>query len=71
MALLGRALLLSGDAVRAEAILRQATQRFPVAPAAFLNLAEAARRRGHDAIAERAMLDYAALTSSRGTSRQR
>ena len=65
MALLGRALLLAGDAVRAEAILRQATQRFPVAPAAFLDLAEAARRRGHDALAARAMLDYAALTSSR------
>jgi tetratricopeptide (TPR) repeat protein len=71
MALLGRALLLSGDAVRAEAILRQATQRFPVAPAAFLDLAEAARRRGHDGLAERAMLDYAALTSTRGTPRQR
>lgn len=66
MALLGRALLLAGDAVRAEAILRQATQRFPVAPAAFLDLAEAARRRGHDALAERALLDHAALTSSRG-----
>jgi tetratricopeptide (TPR) repeat protein len=71
MALLGRALLLAGDAVRAEAILRQATQRFPVAPAAFLDLAEAARRRGHDALAERAMLDYAALTSARGAPGQR
>jgi tetratricopeptide (TPR) repeat protein len=71
MALLGRALLLAGDAARAEAILRQATQRFPVDPAAFLDLAEAARRRGHDALAERALVDYAALTSARGTTRQR
>ena len=61
LTLLGRALLLAGDAVRAEPILRQATLRFPVAPTAFLYLSEAARRRGQDTLARRALLDYAAL----------
>jgi tetratricopeptide (TPR) repeat protein len=61
MTVMGRALLLAGDAARAEALLRQATLRFPVAPASFLHLSEAARRRGRTAAAQRALIDYAAL----------
>ena len=61
LTLLGRALLMAGDVARAEQVLRQATLRFPVDPAAFVHLAEAARRRGHDAIARRALADYAAI----------
>jgi tetratricopeptide (TPR) repeat protein len=61
MTLLGRARLLAGDTARAEQALQQAAQRFPVAPAAFLYLAEASQRRGHTAAAQRALIDYAAL----------
>lgn len=61
MALLGRAQLLAGDVVRAERTLLQASTRFPVDPAAFLYLSEAAARRGHAGAASRALLDYAAL----------
>ena len=61
--LLGRARLLAGDTARAEQALQQATTRFPLAPAAFLYLAEASQRRGHPAAAERALLDYAALVT--------
>jgi tetratricopeptide (TPR) repeat protein len=61
LTLLGRARLLGGDAGRAEQVLQQAAQRFPVAPDAFLYLAEASQRRGHTAAAQRALRDYAAL----------
>ena len=61
LTLLGRALLMAGQAGRAERVLRQATQRFPVAPAAFRYLADAARQRGNAAAARRALLDYEAL----------
>ena len=61
LTLLGRALLLSGDVVRAEEVLQQAVTRFPVAPGAFLYLYQAAERRGRSSIAHRALLDYAAL----------
>lgn len=61
LTLLGRARLLAGDTGRAEQVLQQAAQRFPVAPSAFLYLAEAAERQGHAVAAKRALLDYAAL----------
>jgi tetratricopeptide (TPR) repeat protein len=61
MTLMGRALLMAGQTTRAERVLRQATLRYPVAPDAFLYLAEAARRSGHMAAARRALADYAAL----------
>jgi tetratricopeptide (TPR) repeat protein len=64
MTLLGRARLLAGDTARAEQALQQATQHFPIAPAAFLYLAEASQRRGHTAAAQRALIDYAALVPS-------
>jgi tetratricopeptide (TPR) repeat protein len=62
--LLGRARLLAGDTARAERMLQQATQRFPVATPAFLYLADASERRGHTATAARALVDYAALVPS-------
>ena len=61
LTLLGRALLMAGQTGRAERVLRQATLRFPVAPASFRYLAEAAQQRGNAAAARRALADYAAL----------
>jgi len=61
LTLLGRALLLSGEVARAEQTLQQASVRFPVDPAAFLFLAEAAQRRGRLNLAHRSLLAYAAL----------
>lgn len=61
LTLLGRALLMSGDAARAEQVLLQATTRFPVDVESFYYLAEAADRRGHLPIAQRALIDFAAL----------
>ncbi len=61
MTLMGRALLLSGDAGRAEEMLQQASRRFPVDPDAFRYLSEAAQRRGHTATVHRALLDYSVL----------
>ena len=61
LALLGQALLLSDQVTDAERTLQQAVTRQPVAPSAYLHLAEAARRRGHLAIARDAEARYAAL----------
>ncbi|MBA3295754.1 MAG: tetratricopeptide repeat protein, partial [Acidobacteria bacterium] len=61
LTLLGRALLLSGDVGRAEKILQQATARFPVDADAFYYLADVADWRGHLQIAQRALIDFAAL----------
>lgn len=58
----GRALLLAGNAVAAEPVLREASSRFPVEPTAFRYLADAARRLRHDDIAADADRQYAALT---------
>lgn len=65
LALLGRARLAAGDAAGAERTLRHATERLPVDPAAFLDLAEAARRTGHTAAARRALADYRLLAGER------
>ena len=57
MALLGRALYLSGDPVGAERILREAVATSPVEPDAFRYLADAAARLGHDIVARDALLN--------------
>jgi tetratricopeptide (TPR) repeat protein len=61
LALHGEALLLSDQVTEAERTLQQAVTRQPVAPSAYLRLAEAARRRGHIAIARDAEARYALL----------
>ena len=62
--LYGRALLLSGDIVRAEQMFQQAVTRFPVEPGAFLYLSDVSMRTGRRAAAQQAMIDYAALVLS-------
>ena len=59
--LYGRALMLSGELGRAEHALEYAASRTPVDPLAFYYLADVAERRGHVAVAQRALIDYAAL----------
>ena len=61
LALHGEALLLSDQVTEAERTLQQAVTRQPVAPSAYLRLAEAARRRGHIEIARDAEARYALL----------
>jgi tetratricopeptide (TPR) repeat protein len=62
--LYGRALLLSGNIVRAEQMFRQAITRFPVEPDAFLYLSDVSVRIGRRAAAQEAIMDYAALVRS-------
>lgn len=62
--LYGRALLLSGDIVRAEQMFRQAITRFPVEPEAFLYLSDLSMRIGRRAAAHEAIVDYASLVRS-------
>jgi tetratricopeptide (TPR) repeat protein len=59
--LLGKALLISAEPVRAAAALLDATTKKPVDPLAFYYLAEAAERTGDVAVARQALLDYQAL----------
>jgi tetratricopeptide (TPR) repeat protein len=61
LTLFGRALLLSQNVEEAEAVLQQASEKLPVDPLAFYYLADAAERRGHYDVAERALLGYHAL----------
>ena len=61
LTLLGRALLMSGDLRRAQDALQQATARFPIDPESFYYLADVAERRGQTQLAERALIDFAAL----------
>lgn len=61
LTLLGQALLMAGDLARAEQVLLQATQRFPVEPSGFRHLADVAERRGHADVARTARASYAAL----------
>ena len=61
LTLYGRALMASGQLVRAHNVLTQAVRRFPVDPLAFYYLADVAERRGQTRIAQRALIDYAAL----------
>jgi tetratricopeptide (TPR) repeat protein len=62
--LYGRALLLSGDVVRAEQMFRQAITRFPVEPEAFLYLSDVSLRIGRRDAAQEAIIDYASLVGS-------
>jgi tetratricopeptide (TPR) repeat protein len=71
LTLLGRALLLSGDLPRAERTLRQAAERRPVEPTAFLHLADVAERLGHPVDARDALLDYHALMGDEPDGRRR
>jgi len=61
LALLGEAMLLTGNVADAERTLQQAVTRQPVAAVAYRHLAEAARRRGHAAIARDARARYQRL----------
>ncbi len=61
LALYGRALLLSGDPVRAESTLDQASQLYPLEPSALRDLASVAERLGHIAKARDAWYRWTAL----------
>ena len=61
LALYGRALLRSGHADLAERTLQQATERYPVEPAAFTDYADAAEQQNHLEAARQALLRYGAL----------
>ena len=62
LALYGRALLLAGDAQRAEPVLQQATARLPVELETFQDLADVAQRLGHLSLARHALLQREALS---------
>jgi tetratricopeptide (TPR) repeat protein len=61
LALYGRALFLSGDVVRSERVLIDATARLPVDPAAFLYLSAASQRLARPGAARAALDRYATL----------
>ncbi len=61
LALYGRAIFLSGDYADAERILREAVATTPVNSEAFLFLADAAERLGHDLVARDALINFDAL----------
>jgi len=71
LTLFGRALLLSQKVEEAEDVLQQATEKMPVEPQAFYYLADAAERRGHYAIARRALLGFRALQGDERDPRRR
>ncbi len=71
LTLFGRALLLSGEDARAEAVLQRATRKLPVDRLGFHYLALAAERCGHPDIARRALVDYHALGGAEGDARRR
>lgn len=64
LALFGRALYESGDIDTAEQTLLDAASRMPVAPMAFVYLADAAERLGHLDRAKEALVSYRALAPS-------
>jgi tetratricopeptide (TPR) repeat protein len=61
LTLYGRALLQSGRVDVAERILQQATERYPLEPAAFLFYATAAEHENHHEAARHALIQYGAL----------
>lgn len=63
LTLYGRALLLSGDAKTAEAVLKRAAGRGPTDPAAYLYLADAEKRLGKHRSQREATLTYATLVA--------
>jgi predicted Zn-dependent protease len=71
LALYGRALYLSGDALAAERILQEALSTSPIDQEAFGFLADAAERASHPAVARAALLDLDALQGDTATPEQR
>jgi tetratricopeptide (TPR) repeat protein len=65
LSLLGRALLLADRTTEAEQVLLQATATFPVDPAAFLYLADAAATGGERQLARDALISHVALVGER------
>jgi Flp pilus assembly protein TadD len=61
LTLLGEAQLRAGNVADAERTLQQAVTRQPVVALAYRHLAEAARRRGHSAVARDAEARYSRL----------
>ena len=61
LTLYARALVAGGHLVRAQTVLTQAANRFPVDPLAYYYLADVAERRGQTRVAHRALIEYAAL----------
>jgi tetratricopeptide (TPR) repeat protein len=61
LTLYGRALLQIGRVDAAERVLQQATERYPIDPAAFLFYAMAAERERHPAAARQALIQLGAL----------
>ena len=61
LTLYGRALMLAGDFDAAERTLRQASERYPIDPAALLHFATAAQRLGDLAGARTALIRYGEL----------
>jgi tetratricopeptide (TPR) repeat protein len=59
----GRAALQDGDLERAEHLLQQSTQRFPVDPTALVLYATVAERQNHADAARRALIQHAALVA--------
>ena len=68
LTLYGRALLKANRAERAERILQQATERFPVDPSAYSEYATAAELQNHLEAARNALLAHAALVPDDGAS---
>jgi tetratricopeptide (TPR) repeat protein len=64
LALFGRAMFLSGDAAGAERILREAVATSPLDLEAYMFLADAAERLGHDVAARDALVSLDALQGS-------
>jgi tetratricopeptide (TPR) repeat protein len=60
----GRAALQDGDLERAEHLLQQSTQRFPVDPTALVLYATVAERQNHADAARRALIQHAALVAA-------
>ena len=69
--LLGRSLLLAGQADRAAGVLVEATNRRPIDPLAFWHLADAAERIGNLSFARQALLDYHTLEGDPAEARRR
>jgi tetratricopeptide (TPR) repeat protein len=70
LTLLGRALLVASKEDLAQTALQRASETLPVDPLSFFYLADVAERRGHDAIAREALLDYHALEVQRADPRR-
>jgi tetratricopeptide (TPR) repeat protein len=66
LTLYGRALAADGQLDVADGVLHQATSRFPVEPAAFVEYAAVAERLNHFDQARRALIDYSALVGQDG-----